>query len=246
MKVTSEIDLEDFKAWSEAENVLKRLVDNGHAKDMQAVLEDLYPDGIDETQLNDFLWFEAEDQYPGWFFDYSEMEEVESKVEKLNKEPRKAWFEADGGVLYYLETERETDDDPEQEPTLKLQAVAHGGNSGDIVDVQEIEYDFSESFDDNLEKLRQEMLENDILPALPSDMEYVEDFPEWAVSYFMHEGVLSEEDRNLVDEWAEDNGYEELVSVLEETRNEFNSYPAFGLACATSTVVMRKKGESNG
>lgn len=244
MIVTSELDLREFEAWDGGKDRLDVLIENGHWKDAQALIEELHPDGIDETALNDWLWFEAEDQYPGWFYDYSEMEKVEGRVEEMNKEPRKTWFEADGGVEYFLDTERD-DDDPEQVPTLSLQAVAYGGNTGSVINVFDIDYDFSNSFEDNLEKLKRTMAEDGVLPALPSDMEYVEDFPDWAVTYFLYNdaGGLSEEDRKLADEWAEESGYGELVCIAENTHTDFDKYPAFGLACATSTVVMRKKGQ---
>ena len=31
-----------------------------YEKELEAILEDAYPDGMDETELNDLLWFESE------------------------------------------------------------------------------------------------------------------------------------------------------------------------------------------
>ena len=243
MIVTEELDLRNFKAWSGGKDRLDVLIDNGHWKDAQDLIEELYPDGIEDGQLNDWLWFEAEDQYPGWFFDYSDMEEAEEKVEELGKSG-KPWFEADGGSIYHLETEREGENDPQTTPTLKLQAVEEivtnaGSTTGNIV---EIEYDFSDSFEDNLARLKEEMLKEDVLPALPAGMEYVEGFPCWASTLLMYGDYsgLKRDDIYEAEAWQYENGYGDLSSLLEETHNSFDKHPAFGLACETETAVMSK------
>ena len=57
MIVTRNIDLEDFDFWSGAKvNAQKCTI--GQLRDIQDVLEDCYPDGIDETALNDLFWFD--------------------------------------------------------------------------------------------------------------------------------------------------------------------------------------------
>jgi hypothetical protein len=35
-------------------------LDNGKEKDFDFLIEDLYPNGITQTQLNDILWHDAE------------------------------------------------------------------------------------------------------------------------------------------------------------------------------------------
>lgn len=247
MKITEDIDLADFKAWDGGKDTLDTLIENGKCEEAQGYIEELFPDGISDTDLNDWLWFEAEDQFPGWFFDYSEMEEVENKVNDMNKVGpmgRPIFMEADGGDVYYLETDRENDDDPTETPKLKLQAASYVvTNAGSTCNgVVEIEYDFSESFEDNVQRLKDEMAQDNILPVLLEDMEYVEDFPEWAICEAMYnEGTdLTDEEKRQVNDWMLENGYGELVDALEPTRTNFDKYPAFGLACATETVVMRK------
>ena len=60
MKITSEMSLRNFKAWSGAANTLNKLIELDKCEDLEFILEDLYPDGITETQLNDLLWFDDE------------------------------------------------------------------------------------------------------------------------------------------------------------------------------------------
>lgn len=59
MKITKEVSLENFEAWSGGKDTLNELT-NSECKQLESQLEDLYPDGMDETQLNDILWFERD------------------------------------------------------------------------------------------------------------------------------------------------------------------------------------------
>lgn len=59
MIVTSEINLQDFEGWSGAESTLAML-SYSQINTLQSILEDTYPEGIDETQLNDILRFETD------------------------------------------------------------------------------------------------------------------------------------------------------------------------------------------
>lgn len=59
MKITSEKSLFNFDFWSGAETTANELT-NKEFNIIEAQLEDLYPDGIDETQLNDIFWFEQD------------------------------------------------------------------------------------------------------------------------------------------------------------------------------------------
>ena len=55
MKLYKEIDsIEDYEAWSGAVYTIKRL------EELDAQLDELFPEGCSETELNDFLWFECD------------------------------------------------------------------------------------------------------------------------------------------------------------------------------------------
>ena len=60
MKITYELDLENFHAWSGAVSRLDRIRNADLCKTLEDVLEDCYPDGMGETELNDLLWFNAD------------------------------------------------------------------------------------------------------------------------------------------------------------------------------------------
>lgn len=60
MKVYYETTLEEFKAWSGAHPTVKKIIDNNKQEDFEQLVEELFPDGLSETQLNDYLWFNDE------------------------------------------------------------------------------------------------------------------------------------------------------------------------------------------
>ena len=70
MKITREMNLRNFKAWSGAKNTLNELIELGKCEELEEVLEDLYPEGMTETQLNDILWFDVE-----WIYETLGIEE---------------------------------------------------------------------------------------------------------------------------------------------------------------------------
>lgn len=66
MKIYTEQSLANFEFWSGAKDTANRIwEEKGEegGEQLEAILEDIYPDGIDETQLNDLLWFDAETVY---------------------------------------------------------------------------------------------------------------------------------------------------------------------------------------
>ena len=63
MIITYDLDLNSFNAWSGAVDTLDRIQREGKCEELKNILEDLYPDGMTETQLNDLLWFDSEQIY---------------------------------------------------------------------------------------------------------------------------------------------------------------------------------------
>jgi len=65
MKTFSEnTTLCNFDAWSGAKDTKETIIDAGKSDEFDALIEELYPDGLSETQLNDILWFESD-----WIFE---------------------------------------------------------------------------------------------------------------------------------------------------------------------------------
>lgn len=57
MKITSEKSLRNFEFWSGAEDRARALTCE-ELDTIENELESMYPDGMDETLLNDFFWFD--------------------------------------------------------------------------------------------------------------------------------------------------------------------------------------------
>ena len=59
MKIYSEKSLRNFEFWSGAKDFASKLTDN-EFDTIESAFEDIYPDGMGETQINDLFWFEPE------------------------------------------------------------------------------------------------------------------------------------------------------------------------------------------
>ena len=57
MKAYKEMNLRDFEFWSGAKSNAETLTDE-QLDMVESILEDAFPDGLDETQINDIFWFD--------------------------------------------------------------------------------------------------------------------------------------------------------------------------------------------
>lgn len=64
MKIYKEESLASFEFWSGAKDTAKYL-SYSELEQIECILEELYPDGVDETTINDIFWFE-EDTIAEW------------------------------------------------------------------------------------------------------------------------------------------------------------------------------------
>ena len=55
MKVSRELDLCSFEFWAGAKD---HCFTDSELKQIQFILEEIHPDGLDETTINDLFWFE--------------------------------------------------------------------------------------------------------------------------------------------------------------------------------------------
>lgn len=61
--------LAHFDAWGGATNTKADIISTGKDEEFEQLIEELYPDGLSETQLNDILWFETD-----WIYERLGME----------------------------------------------------------------------------------------------------------------------------------------------------------------------------
>lgn len=77
MKLYRELDLTRFEPWSGAVDTYNTIWATNKLNDLECLLDELYPDGLEETQLNDLLWFESE-----WLFDALGIAEEDEESEE--------------------------------------------------------------------------------------------------------------------------------------------------------------------
>lgn len=79
MKTFTETSLSNFDAWSGAVDTKNTIIENNKGDEFDSLIDELYPDGIDETKLNDILWFESD-----WIFEQLGINEEEEEAEEEN------------------------------------------------------------------------------------------------------------------------------------------------------------------
>ena len=77
MKVFKEVSISNFKAWSGAKDTQARIIECDKESEFDQLIEELYPDGIEDTHLNDILWFASE-----WVYEMLGITEEEEEEEE--------------------------------------------------------------------------------------------------------------------------------------------------------------------
>lgn len=78
MKVCKEVPLNEFDFWAGAKDRVKYLTDD-ELEQIEEILEEIYPEGLSETDINDLFWFE-EDLIAEWL-GYENFEEIMERGE---------------------------------------------------------------------------------------------------------------------------------------------------------------------
>lgn len=60
MRIVKEISVENFEGWSGANDTIEVIEKAGKVDEFDNLIEELYPDGLSETSLNDLLRFDYE------------------------------------------------------------------------------------------------------------------------------------------------------------------------------------------
>jgi hypothetical protein len=82
MKIYTENSLSNFEFWSGAVDRVKYLTDD-ELDTIEAILEDTYPEGMDETQINDLFWFEED-----WIAEMLGYEDFEAIMRRDDEEEK--------------------------------------------------------------------------------------------------------------------------------------------------------------
>ena len=76
MTIKTETTLKNFDFWSGAKDTVKYLTES-ELETIESNLEELYPEGMTDTELNDFMWFE-DDTIAEWL-GYNDFDEIMSR-----------------------------------------------------------------------------------------------------------------------------------------------------------------------
>ena len=81
MKTFNETSISDFQSWSGAKDTQKTIIENNKENEFDALIEELYPDGLSETSLNDLLWLESD-----WIYETQGISEDEDSDEETDED----------------------------------------------------------------------------------------------------------------------------------------------------------------
>ena len=82
------VDFSDYKPWSGAVDTYELIKDANKLDELEAYLEELYPDGITATQINDILWFNGKEVLKYLGLGDEEDEEIDESIkEHINDRP---------------------------------------------------------------------------------------------------------------------------------------------------------------
>lgn len=107
MKIITETFLWRFEAWSGGEDTLDVLIEKGMCENVESMIEDIFPDGCTDSELNDFLWFER-DTIADWLgfdswedFEEDNEEEDEDDDNGLPEEANENYEEIANKIVMY-------------------------------------------------------------------------------------------------------------------------------------------------
>ena len=76
MIIKTETNLRDFEAWAGAIYTKNLILDAGKEEEFVELIEEIYPDGLSDIELNDILWFDRD-----WVLEILGIEEEEEEEE---------------------------------------------------------------------------------------------------------------------------------------------------------------------
>lgn len=105
MKIYKEVYASDFEFWSGARDTVKYLTDD-EIEQIFDELESLYPEGMDETEVNDFFWFDD-----GQIADWLGWPDFETLMKARSGDE---WYDTYEDYLAEHEDEEEEDEEDEE------------------------------------------------------------------------------------------------------------------------------------
>lgn len=122
MTIKSEISLENFQAWSGAISTLNRIINEGKCDQLEFMLEEMYPDGMTDTQLNDLLWHDSDTVFE--WLDIRTYDQIKEELEEKKAE------------LEDLQSDYEFDTSDEDMTVEEKQEIYHADYEDDMEELK--------------------------------------------------------------------------------------------------------------
>ena len=122
MTIKNEISLENFEAWSGAVSTLNRIINEGKCSQLEFMLEELYPDGMTDTELNDLLWHDSDTVFE--WLDIRTYDQIKEELEEKKAE------------LEDLQSDYEFDTSDEDMTAEEKQEIYHADYEDDMEELK--------------------------------------------------------------------------------------------------------------
>lgn len=122
MTIKSEISLENFQAWSGAVSTLNRIINEGKCNQLEFMLEEMYPDGMTDTELNDLLWHDSDTVFE--WLDIRTYDQIKEELEEKKAE------------LEDLQSDYEFDTSDEDMTAEEKQEIYHADYEDDMEELK--------------------------------------------------------------------------------------------------------------
>lgn len=86
MRIYSEISIRDFEFWSGAKDTAERIESYDAWDEVENAIEEIYPDGMSDTELNDLFWFDSDTVFEWAGIPTEEQEKAKETIDKIEKE----------------------------------------------------------------------------------------------------------------------------------------------------------------
>ncbi len=122
MTIKSEISLENFEAWSGERSTLNRIINEGKCSQLESMLEEMYPDGMTDTELNDLLWHDSDTVFE--WLDIRTYDQIKEELEEKKAE------------LEDLQSDYEFDTSDEDMTAEEKQEIYHADYEDDMEELK--------------------------------------------------------------------------------------------------------------
>ena len=149
MRIYTEFTLESFESWSGARETQARIIEEGKSEEFDALCEELFSNGCNDTEMNDFLWFDSDNIFEMLGITDEEEEETKERQFFAHELSDKAFNIYSNSDIYFEETTK--GDEVVCYDVWQGNNNAHDNFITSLETIEEVE-EWLESWEDELEE----------------------------------------------------------------------------------------------